>query len=87
MLIVLTRPTLLSRKCWVASLLSSSSSETESFCFTKQITSSGFTPINFLLHPSGIISLFPSIRHKKAGNKQTMVAKEAARDRNYELPV
>ncbi len=82
-----SRPTPLSRKRRAASLLSSSSFGTESPCPTGQTTSSGFTPINFVLRPSRTVSPSPFMRRKKAGNKRKTVAKEAARDGNYETPM
>lgn len=81
------RPTPLLIKRWIASLLFSSSSGTESSCLTRQTTSSGFTPINSVLRLFGTESPSLFVRHKKIGNKGKTVAKEAARDENYNLPM
>lgn len=80
-------PTPLSRKCQAASPLSSSSSGTESPCPTRQTTSSGFMPVNSMSLFFETKSFSPSVRRKKTSNKRKMAAKEAVRDRNYELPM
>ena len=57
------RPTLLLRKCWAPSLLSSSSSRTESPYFAGQTYSSGFISVNFKSRLSGTKSLSSSVHH------------------------
>ncbi len=77
----------LSRKRRAASSLSSSSSGTESPCpATRQITSSGFTPVNSVLRSSGTESSSPIVSRKKAGNRQKTAAKEVAKDGTYNPP-
>ncbi len=70
------RPTPLSRKRWAASLLSSSSSGTESLYHTCQITSSDFIPFNSVSRFSGTESSSPFVYCNKACNKWKTAATE-----------
>lgn len=81
------KPILLLKKCQIASLLSFSSSQTESPYLVRRTTSSDFTLINFVSRLSKTKSPSPFMHCKKADNKWKTVAKEAVRNRDYNLPM
>lgn len=65
--------------------MSSFSFEIESLLFLGCISSTGFMPINLMLHLSKTKSLFLFIYHKQIDNKSKIVAKKIAKNRTYNL--